>query len=104
MAIDNPQAVKFCNEQVRTLADKYAQLYYAAKTVSDVYVAQGMAALIPNTADIVVDGSASDGRAQITGAKVTGFVNAANALITDLEASSDLKLNVLLQIAVNPQR
>lgn len=102
--ITNPTAVKFCNEVIRPLADKYAQLYYAAKTGGDVWTAQNLAALIPNTADPVIDGSATDGRATITGAMVNGFVANCAALIADLEATSKLKLNALLKIAVNPQR
>ena len=103
-AITDPQAVKFCNEQIRAMADVYAQMYYRAKILKNIYDSQGISALIPNTADIVVDGSAQDGRAPITGAKVTGFTNALTNLITDLEANSNAKLNVLLQIAVNPNR
>lgn len=99
--ITNPQAVKFCNEQIRPAADAYAKAYYRFKQVLQVYSAQGIASLIPNTADVVIDGSATDGRAQITGAKVTGFVNQVSSFTTDLEANTNAKLNVLLQIAVN---
>lgn len=100
-AITDTQAIKFANEQIRTLADAYANLYFTCKRVGAAWTAQGIGSLIPNTADVLVDGSAQDGRAQITGAKVNGLVNAGAALIADLEANSNLKLNVLLQIAVN---
>jgi hypothetical protein len=31
MPITDPQAVKFCNEKVRPIADRYAQLYWLSK-------------------------------------------------------------------------
>lgn len=99
--ITNPQAIRFANEQIRTLADAYANLYFTCKRVGAAWTAQNIAALIPNNADVLIDGSAQDGRATITGAKVNGLVSAGSALIADLEAASNAKLNVLLQIAVN---
>lgn len=102
--ITNAEAVKFCNEEIRPLADQYAQLYWACKTVAEAWAARGMGTLIPNTADVIVDGSATDGRAQITGAKVNTFATSVTALIGDLEASANAKLNILHQIAVNPTR
>ena len=104
MAITNPQAVKFCNEQARTKADLYAQAYYAFKALVDTWSAQNIGAVIPNTADVVEDGSISDGRTQITGAMVNGLIANCTAFIADLEASGKLKLNGLLKIAVNPTR
>jgi len=104
--ITNPQAIKFSDEQVRTMADKYAQAYYAFKTVVDTWTAQGISALIPSTPDLIADQSVTipDGRAQITGAMVNGLIANAQAFIADLEANSKLKLTGLLKIAVNPQR
>jgi hypothetical protein len=101
--INNATAIKFANEQIRVLADKYAQLYYLSKMVSDIWTAQGMATLIPNTSDILEDGAPADGRAQITGAMVNGLLTNCQALITDLEASTKLKLNGLLKVAVQPR-
>ena len=102
--ITNPQAVAFANGEVRVIADKYAQLYYALDAFLNEWNAQGIGTLIPNTADVIVDGSATDGRAQITGTKVNGLVTNLTALRTDLEANANQKLNVLLQVAVNPVR
>lgn len=99
--ITNPQAVRFSNEEIRPLADAYATLYFAAKRVEAEWTAQNIGALIPNTADVIIDGSATDGRAEITGAKVNGLINAVAALVADLEANTNLKRDVLLQIAVN---
>ena len=102
--ITNPQAVRFSNEQARPTADVYAQLYYHLKTFADTWDAQGIGTIIPNTADVIIDGSVQDGRAAVTGAMINGLVTNAKAFVTDLEASSKLKLNGLLKIAVNPQR
>lgn len=99
--ISNVQVVRFCNETIRPLADAYASLYYAAKRAGAEWTAQGMDALIPNTTDVIVDGSESDGRTQITGANVRGLVTHINGLVTDLEATSNAKLNILLRISVN---
>lgn len=104
MAITNPQAVKFSNEQARPMADLYAQLYYALKTLTDTWDAQVISSVITNTSDVIEDGFATDGRASITGAMVTGLITNAKAFCADLEANTKLKLNGLLKIAVNPQR
>ena len=99
--ITNPEAVRFCNEVIRPLADVATRYYYAALAVVNEWEATGMAAKIPNTADVVVDGSAQDGRSPITGAKVNGLKNHVAAMLADLEANANAKLNVLLQIEVN---
>jgi hypothetical protein len=104
MAITSPQAIRFANESVRTMADQQAQTYYRAKAFLQEWAAQGIGGLIPNTADLVVDGSETDGRAPITGAKVNGLQTYLAAMVADLEANNNAKLNVLLQIAVNPSR
>ena len=103
-AITNPQAVRFANDFVRSVADNKAQSYYRAKAFLNEWTAQGIASLIPNTADVIVDGSATDGRAPITGANVNGLVSYLTAFCADLEANNNAKLNVLLQIAVNGSR
>lgn len=101
MAITHPQAIRFANEEVRRIADLEAQLYFAAKAFLAEWTAQGIAALIPNTAEVLTDGALQDGRAEINGAKVNGLVSYLTARAADLEASGNQKLNVLLQIAVN---
>jgi hypothetical protein len=103
MAIDDPQAVKFCNEKIRPAADRYAQLYWTAKILIAEWNAAGLGTLIPNTADVVVDGSATDGRSPITGVMVNAFKNNLQLLVTDLEASAGVKLNGLTQIAVHEE-
>jgi len=102
--ITNPQAVDFCNTKVRTLADAYAQLYWASKAVVEAWTAQNIEALIPNDGSVIIDGSATDGRSIITGAMVNTFATSVVALTDDLEANTNAKLDTLHQIAVNPVR
>lgn len=100
--ITNPQAVRFCNERVRQAADRFGQLYNWCRAVRDEWTAQDIASLIPNTTDLVVDGSATDGRPPITGADVHTIKDRVLELITLLEADSNAKLNEILRVAVNP--
>lgn len=99
--IVNVQAVAFCNQKVRKMADLLSAAYYSAITINDEWNATGMSGLIPNTADPVIDGSATDGRSPITGAKATSIIVRAQELIADMEANSNAKLNTVLQVRVN---
>lgn len=102
MAITNPQVVAFSNEKVRVAADRYAQLYWFAKIFVQEWDANNFDAAIPNSgAEIVVDGSATDGRTPITGAHLHGLKANLDLLVADLEAGGGTKLNGLSQIAVN---
>ena len=101
--IDNPEAVRFCNERVRTAADKLAQLYYTAKSVSQEWAANDLGSVIAyNNADLVVDGSATDGRHPISGIDVNNLVTRLTELVADMEANSSAKLNTVLAVTVHP--
>jgi hypothetical protein len=99
--IDNPEVKKFANEKVRPLADKLTAGYYAALAFLNEWDATEMGTKIPNTSDVIVDGSATDGRSPITGANVNGLHTHASVIVADLEANDNAKLNILLQIEVN---
>jgi hypothetical protein len=102
MAITDPQAVKFSNDRVRTLADAAAKYYWAAKAFALEWDATSMGTLIPSDgAETVVDGSAEDGRMPITGLDINNLKAHTDAMLTDLEANSSAKLGILLQIEVN---
>jgi hypothetical protein len=88
---------------VRPVADRYSQLYWVSKIILTEWNSTGMGVLIPNTADVVVDGSTIDGRSPITGAMVNGLKNNLQLLVNDLEAGGGVKLNGLTQIAVHDQ-
>lgn len=99
--ITNPQVRRFANEEARVVADRATEYYYKAKAFLDEWDATGMGALVPNTADIIIDRDQDDGRAWITGAMVHGLHDHLAVMIADLEANTNAKLNVLLQIEVN---
>jgi high-affinity K+ transport system ATPase subunit B len=101
MAIDNAEAVKFCNEKVRVAADKLAQAYYFAKQVQDEWYANNMGAIIPVDGGEVIDGAATDGRHVITGNDATNVIIRCGDLVTDMEANNSAKLNTVLAVAVN---
>lgn len=100
--INSAQAIAVCNTQIRPTADKFAQLYHAAKRILEENSALNIAALIPNTTDTVADGAVTDGRPVITGALVTSFVAGLTQYVTTLEANDNELLNIVLQIAPNP--
>lgn len=99
--ITDPQAVRYCNEVIRPLADKATEYYYKAVAALNEWNANSLGTLITDTADTIIDGSATDGRTPITGAHVNNLVDHVQAMVTDLEANSNLKLNHLLRIEVN---
>lgn len=100
--ITNPEAIRFCNERVRVAADKLAQLYYVAKSVGQEWTATGLGDIIAyNNGDLVVDGSATDGRHPISGIDVNNLVTRLGEIVTDMEANSNAKLNTVLAVAVH---
>lgn len=99
--VTDPEAVKFCNEVIRPLADRFIQLYYAAKTAQQSFTAKNLAGRLPNAADLIIDGSAQDGRTQITDGDVNLVLSYAGGLVTAMEASSNLEYNQLAKSAVN---
>jgi hypothetical protein len=69
--------------------------------VADEWAAEGIASLVSNTAEVVADGSAVDGRTQITGADVHAIKDRVVELIGLLEANGNEKLNQIVKVAVN---
>lgn len=99
--IIDPQAIRFSNERARTLADIATKYYWTAKAFMFEWDATSMGTVIPDADDTIVDGSATDGRTSITGANINGMKTHVDAMVADLEANSNLKLNILLKIEVN---
>lgn len=100
--ITSVQAIAFSDAYIRTQANKLGQLYWLAKETVGLWSALGMSSTIANTADVILDGADTDGRPIITGAKATAVINLLSAFITDYEASTNSKLNSVLQVASNP--
>lgn len=103
MAITDPAAVRFANEVIRPLANQYARLYYQIKTAANQYTALDMTNKFTAGGGAVEDGSDADGRPRITADDVRAFATQMGSLMTDLEASTNAKLNGLLKIAPNPR-
>jgi len=105
MAIDNPQAVRFCNEQVRILADTLLSAYRTAQAVREFYYAHPELGTLfqQNGNELVEDGSATDGRPRMTGNDVLTLITRADELVADYQATSNAKLNTVLRAAVNGQ-
>lgn len=104
MPNSNPQAIKVANEKIRPLADALAGLYNALKSAQIEYVAEGWSALFPNDAEVIVDGSATDGRTQITNAEVRAFMlTDAVSVLNGLEANTNAGRDRVFKIAPNPK-
>jgi len=102
MPNSNPQAVAVANEKIRPLCDRMAQLYNALKAAQIEFTAEGWATLFPNDSEILVDGSAQDGRTPITNADVRNFMlTDAVAFLNALEASSNAGRDRIHKIGVN---
>ena len=101
MAITNPEAVTFANEKIRIAANKLRAAYVFAQQAKAEWIANDMASKLPDTAGLIVDGSATDGRHPITGADAHNIIAIVGAMITDYEANGSAKLNDILQVATN---
>ena len=100
----NPQSVYVANNKIRPLADRFGQLFNECKAKQAEAQAEGWAAMFPADAEVIVDGSATDGRTQITNTDVNTFINTVSAFITFMEQNSNANRNNVLKIAVNPER
>jgi len=101
--IVNPLVVRWSNEHARRFADVWATFYNAAKVAGIVWDSQGLTALCPNTADLIADGSAVDGRGPLTGASLRSLKTLLDNFVADAEANTNAKRNAILAVAVNPR-
>lgn len=104
MPNSNPQAIRIVNEKIRPIADAMGGLYNVLKSAQIEFVAEGWGALFPNDSEVIVDGSATDGRTPITNADARSFMlTHAPALITALEANANVGRDLTFKIAPNPR-
>jgi bifunctional ADP-heptose synthase (sugar kinase/adenylyltransferase) len=103
MANTNPQAVAFANNYARVVANDIVSCYLSMKRLKQVWDGQNMVSVIPNDATVIADGSAVDGRTQITNGQVNIMIANSVTLIQQFEANANLILNQMLQIQVNAQ-
>lgn len=101
MPNSNPQAVAFANNYARRGADEIVSAYLTMKRLLQVWTGQSVVTVIPNDSNVLVDGSATDGRAPITNAQVNVLIANATTLVAAFEANSSIILNQTLQVAVN---
>jgi hypothetical protein len=80
------QVVKWANERARVLADQVERLRYAVVAYQADYLAQAIAAKITaaGASEVIVDGSATDGRSIITGTSLTNLKAAVDKMVTNL--------------------
>lgn len=101
----NPQAIKIANEKIRTTADLVAQLYNRIKSLQIEFVAEGWGGLFPNDAEVIVDGSSTDGRTPITNADCRLFMlTDLVAILTALESGANAGRDRVFKISPNPER
>jgi hypothetical protein len=100
--ITDAQAINFCNTKARPTYDSFLQLYNTCQSLLNIWSAGGYAALIPNDASLIIDGSgpAGDGRLQLTGADINTLISNANNLVSFFTPA---RLAALTKGAVNGQ-
>ena len=104
MPNSNPQAVRIANEKIRPLAEAFARLYNRLKSAQIEYVAEDWGALFPADAEVIVDGSETDGRTPITNNDIRSFMlTDAVTFLNALEANALAGRNRVFKIAVNPE-
>lgn len=102
----NQQAINFCNEKLRPVADAVVTAYLSMNTLIDMWNAQGLSSIIPDDSNYVQDGATvasgtPDGRPPITDQQVQIMISNCNTLLGYFQASSNLLLNQFYQIEVN---
>lgn len=69
--ITNPQAVQFCNQELRRATSQIVSAFRTLRQLRADYAFKGIGPLVAGTTDLqnslVADGSATDGRTPITG-------------------------------------
>lgn len=103
MAVNDPQAVAFCNEKIRPLADVLEAAYRTASVVVADWFAQNVPAVLPSDGGQVYDGAEADGRPILQSPDVYNVITRAQELLADYDAAGGAKLNTVLKVAVNGQ-
>jgi hypothetical protein len=105
MANTNPQAVFVANNKIRPVADRFGQLYNVCRSLQAEATADNWTALFAGgSGNTIVDGSETDGRTPITDADVIAMSNLIISYVSFMEASANANRNLVLKIAVNPER
>jgi len=86
----NAQVVLFANTKIRPVCDDLYQVYYKAKSIIQDYNSGSIGSLInaAGAAEILSDGSATDGRTQITGNDIYNVITALSQFVAYVEGTS----------------
>ncbi len=103
MPNDNPQVVKFANEVIRPMADWYHSLVDSSDEMISKFNNEGIAALVPNDGDVIVDGSPADGRGPLTNQQLLIFIDICTVFRNAAHANSNLIYNQVDAVSVNPR-
>jgi hypothetical protein len=90
MPNSSPQAVAFANNRIRPAADALYSIYLTAQKVTQEWNGQTVSAVIPNDANLLVDGSAVDGRPPMTNAQATNIITRLGEILTLLDGTGAL--------------
>jgi len=101
MAITNSEAIRFSNERARVFADILLQSIETADAIAAEWNSNSMTSIVPNTTEVLVDGSEIDGRHPATGAKLYAMVAAATDLSAWGATGSPTRKDRLRTFAVN---
>lgn len=107
MPITNPQAIAFCDQRIRVLANSLARFHYLMEVALDEWTLRRLGNLIPPDGGVVRDGASpnddsgtgGDGRPVITGEMVNLFVQ----WMQQFAMRKDEYLRIILAIAPNPK-
>jgi len=97
----NPQAVAFANNKMRVAADAILSAVETAERFDADYGALAGDTLFPNNADLLADGSQTDGRPRIQNQQVRAFRTLCADLVTWAATGSPTRDTRLRQAAVN---
>ena len=103
MALDNPQLVEFCNDELRQIADRMVALKIRVDAAYSEYLARELGTVINDggSTNPVLDGSATDGRTVATGGDVFNLIT----LMTDFQTfMTSGRVDVLYKWQVNGSR
>lgn len=86
--ITDPIVIAYLNERVRPRAEQIRALLHRLQDDRAEWLAENIGSLVPDTADIIQDGRAAEGVAQLTGAEFrTIVVDRYGELLNILEAT-----------------
>lgn len=97
----NPQAISFANQKARVWADAMLSAIETAREFDADYGAMAGDTLFPNDAELIEDGSATDGRPRVQNQTVRALRTQAQDLLTWAATGNPTREARLRTVAVN---